>query len=220
MCGRYAFKSPVEHVRQLFRFKNLPNLPPRYNIAPTQDIAVIRDTAEGGRELTLMRWGLVPFWIKDMPKTALINARVEGIDRKPSFRAAVRARRCLIPADGWYEWRQEGARKQPYFLHRKDMSPLAFAGIWETWQGPDGAPLLSAALITRPAAGRLAEIHDRMPAVLAPEEADRWLADETNTAIESLTLPGPGDFTFYACNPIVGNPRNDTPACLEPLAGK
>src|SRR5712672_2474102 len=133
MCGRFVITSPPEALRQIFGYLEQPNFPPRYNIAPTQPVPVVI-LENGGRHFALARWGLIPSWVKDPRKFALlINARAEGIAEKPSFRAAIRRRRCLIPADGFYEWRREGKLKRPYFIRARGGEPMAFAGIWETW---------------------------------------------------------------------------------------
>ncbi len=180
MCGRYVIISTPEAIRALFGYGEQPNFPPRYNVAPTQPIPIVR-LDEGKRAFALMRWGLLPSWVKD-PKTfpLLINARGESVLEKPAFRNAMRRRRCLIPTDGFYEW-QAGQKtsgpKRPYFVRAKrDASgyapPLAFAGLWETWTGPNGEEIDTAAIITTTANRALAAIHDRMPVFVAPEAFD------------------------------------------------
>ena len=138
MCGRYAITSVPEAIRKLFGYVEQPNFPSRYNVAPTQAIPIVRQQ-EGKRHFALARWGLIPSWVKD-PRdfSLLINARGESAADKPAFRAAMKRRRCLVPADGFYEWKQAGGRKVPYFVHLKAGGPLAFAGLWETWTGPNG----------------------------------------------------------------------------------
>src|ERR1051326_5590811 len=175
MCGRYVITSPPAAIRALFGYPEQPNFPPRYNVAPTQPIPIVR-LDEGRRQFALMRWGLIPAWVKD-PKTfsLLINARAESVLDKPAFRNAMRRRRCLIPADGFYEWREVGGRKQAYFVRRRDGAPFAFAGLYETWPGPNGEGLDPAAIVTTTANRTLAVIHDRMPAILAPEAFALWL---------------------------------------------
>jgi putative SOS response-associated peptidase YedK len=154
MCGRFTVISTPEAMRALFRYPEQPNFPPRYNVAPTQPIAVVR-REEGARQFALMRWGLLPSWVKD-PKafSLLINARGESVLDKPAFSSAMKRRRCLIPADGFYEWQATGGRKQPYYVRAKSGAPLAFAGLWETWTGPNGEELDTAAIITTTATAR------------------------------------------------------------------
>ena len=175
MCGRYTVTSPPEALRTLFGYEEEPNFPPRYNVAPAQPIAIVR-LVEDQRHFALVRWGLLPSWVKD-PKTfaLLINARGETVLEKPAFRAAMKRRRCLIPADGFYEWQEEGGRKRPFFIHAKSGAPLAFAGLWETWIGPNGEELETAAIVTTRANRTLAPIHERMPVIVPPEAFDLWL---------------------------------------------
>ncbi|MDP2410839.1 MAG: SOS response-associated peptidase [Pseudolabrys sp.] len=195
MCGRYTLTSSPEALRALFAYAEQPNFPPRYNVAPTQPIPVVR-LVDGERHFALMRWGLLPSWVKD-PKgfSLLINARGETASEKPAFRAAMKRRRCLIPADGFYEWQAGGARKQPYFIHAKSGAPLAFAGLWETWTGPNGEELDTAAIVTTAANRTLAPLHDRMPVIVAPEAFDLWLnAIEVDVmTAAALIAPAPDD---------------------------
>ena len=148
MCGRYAITTAPEAIRQLFRYLEQPNFPPRYNVAPTQPVPIVRMT-EGKRQFALVRWGLIPAWVKD-PRTftLLINARGESVLDKPAFKNAMKYRRCLFPADGFYEWERKGERKQPYFVRLKGGGPLAFAGLWESWMGPNGEEQETAAIVT------------------------------------------------------------------------
>src|SRR5712691_7452771 len=161
MCGRYTVTSTPDAMRALFRYEEQPNFPPRYNVAPTQPIPIIR-LVDGKRHFALVRWGMLPSWVKD-PKTftLLINARGESVAEKPAFRAAMKRRRCLIPADGFYEWKAVGERKQPYFVRAKSGGLLAFAGLWETWTGPNGEELETGTIVTTSANKTLAPIHDR-----------------------------------------------------------
>src|SRR5215471_16638730 len=165
MCGRYAITSAPEAIRRLFGYDERPNFPPRYNIAPTQPVPIVRVT-DGKRHFALVRWGLIPAWVKDPRAFALlINARGESLNGKPAFRLAMRRRRCLFPADGFYEWRQEGKHRRPFFVRPKSLCPLAFAGLWETWMGPNGEEMETAAIITTFANQTLASIHGRMPVI-------------------------------------------------------
>jgi len=221
MCGRYALTSAPELLRGLFGYAERPNFPPRFNIAPTQPVAIVR-LVNGRREFALVRWGLLPAWLKD-PKTVslMFNARGESANDKPAFRAAMRRRRCLIPADGFYEWRASGNAKQPYFIRRKDGAPFAFAGLWETWSGPNGEEIDSAAIVTTSANRTLAPLHERMP-VIVPEAAfDLWLNCDRVDAetAAALIAPAPDElFEAYPVSAAVGHTANDNPALTEPLA--
>src|ERR1700743_3460110 len=198
MCGRYVIISTPEAIRAMFGYAELPNFPPRYNVAPTQPVPVVR-IHEGKRSFALMRWARLPAGFKD-PKTfpLLINARGESVLDKPAFRNAMRRRRCLIPTDGFYEWQaQGGGPKRPHFVGAKRQAggvpPLAFAGLWETWTGPNGEELDTAAIITTRANRTLAPIHDRMPVIVPPEAFNLWLdctADDATTAA-ALMVPAP-----------------------------
>src|SRR5436853_7309211 len=162
MCGRYLITSNPEALRRLFRYLEQQNFPPRYNIAPTQPVPVVR-IAEGERHFALVRWGLVPAWVKD-PRafSLLLNARAESINEKPAFRNAMKRRRCLIPADGFYEWRQAGNIRRPHVVRPVGGGPIAFAGLWETWMGPNGEEMETAAIVTTQASADIAPIHPRM----------------------------------------------------------
>jgi putative SOS response-associated peptidase YedK len=175
MCGRFVITSEPEALRRLLGYKQQPNFPPRYNIAPTQPIPLVR-LEQGERHFALARWGLIPSWVKNPKEFALlINARLEGVVDKPSFRAAMKRRRCLIPADGFYEWKKEGKTKRPYFIRARSREPFAFAGLWETWTDRDGGEIETAAIVTCAANKTLAPIHDRMPVIVPPENFDAWL---------------------------------------------
>jgi putative SOS response-associated peptidase YedK len=221
MCGRYAVTSAPEAIRALFRYEERPNFPPRYNIAPTQPIAIVR-LVDGKRQFALVRWGLLPSWVKD-PNTfsLLVNARGESVCDKPAFRAAMKRRRCLIPADGFYEWKTTGGtRKQPFFVRAKSGAPLAFAGLWETWTGPNGEELETAVIVTTNANRTLTAIYDRMPVIVPPEAFDLWLDSahvDAKTA-EALIQPAPDDL-LEACpvSTAVNRTANDNAALLEPV---
>ncbi len=221
MCGRYVITSSPEAFRALFRYPEQPNFPPRYNVAPTQPIPVVR-LNEGARQFVLMRWGLLPSWVKD-PKTftLLINARGESAAQKPAFRAAMKRRRCLIPADGFYEWKPVAGRKQPYFVRARSGTPLAFAGLWETWTGPDGEELDTAAIVTTSANRALAGIHGRMPVIVPPDAFDLWLdcASVDAETASALIVPAPDNLLeAYEISTAVNRTANDNPKLLEPLA--
>ena len=221
MCGRYTFTSAPEAIRGLFRYLEQPNFPPRFNIAPTQPIAIVR-MVDGVRHFALVRWGLLPSWVKD-PKTVtlLINARGETVIEKPAFRAAMKRRRCLIPADGFYEWKALGARKQPYFIRAKSGEPFAFAGLWETWTGPNGEELETATIVTTKANRTLSPIHDRMPVIVPPEAFDLWLdsAAVDPTTASALIAPAPENLLeAYPVSTDVNRTANDNPKLVEPAA--
>jgi putative SOS response-associated peptidase YedK len=230
MCGRYVIFSTPEAIRALFRYGEQPNFPPRYNVAPTQPIPVVR-LLDGKRSFALMRWGLLPSWVEE-PKTfpLLINARGESVLDKPAFRNAMRRRRCLIPTDGFYEWQAglsspaAAGPKQPYLVRAKRgeggaAPPLAFAGLWETWTGPNGEELDTAAIVTTDANRTLAAIHPRMPAFIAPEAFDLWLDCDAVPAEEAVTLIKPADdalLEIYPVSPAVNRVANDSEALIVP----
>jgi putative SOS response-associated peptidase YedK len=219
MCGRYVITSSPAAIRALFGYPEQPNFPARYNVAPTQPIPVVR-LQEGKRQFVLMRWGLIPAWVKD-PKSfsLLINARVESVIDKPAFRAAMRRRRCLIPADGFYEWKEAGGRKQPYFVHLKSSEPFGFAGLWETWSGPNGEEIDTAAIVTTTANRTLSPIHARMPVILPPEAFASWLdcAKVDAEAAAALLVPSRDDlFEAYEISPAVNRVANDSEALIAP----
>jgi len=221
MCGRYAVTSAPEAIRAMFGYPEQPNFPPRYNVAPTQPIAIVR-LMDGKRQFALVRWGLLPSWVKD-PKnfTLLINARGESVIDKPAFSAAMRRRRCLIPADGFYEWKTIGTRKQPYYVRAKSDQPLAFAGLWETWTGPNGEELETAAIVTTRANRALAEIHERMPVIIPPDAFNLWL-DCTNvdpeTAAALISPASENLLDTYEVSAAVNRTANDGPELVERYA--
>jgi len=217
MCGRHVRKSPSASYADLFGVSGLPGTP-SYNVAPTQAVAVVRPAGDQ-REAVLMRWGRIPFWAKDA-KAAQINARSETVATKPTFRAAFKKRRCLVLADGYFEWKAEGKQKQPYYFHRPDDQPFAFAGLWECWKGPDG-PVESCAIITTDANDVSRPIHDRMPVILPMAACAPWLdhdIEDLEPLSELLTPYSADEMECYPVNPIVGNVRNNSPVCIERIA--
>jgi putative SOS response-associated peptidase YedK len=225
MCGRYLLKAPADALRRAFGFVEQPNLMPRYNIAPTQDVAVIRERREpkGERTLQLLRWGLIPSWAEDMKGGAkLINARAEGISERTSFREAFQKRRCLVPADGFYEWRTEGKIKQPYLIQRRDRAPFAFAGLWERWvpktQPPEPAYIDTFTIVTTEANALLRLLHVRMPVILAPEDYARWFDRGASEAeLKALLKPAPEDLLAYVpVSPRVNAAAPDDAGLIEP----
>jgi putative SOS response-associated peptidase YedK len=220
MCGRFAFYSPSEATAALFRAQSPVAVTPRYNIAPTQFIAGIREEENNHRELVMFRWGLVPFWAKDPSiGNRMINARAETVAEKPSFRTAYRKRRCLILADGFYEWRKEGEQKTPYLISLADGSPFAFAGLWEDWSSKENdESIQSTAIITTVANEFLAQIHHRMPIVLQPDNATRWLQGDMEL-LQEVTDDSP-EFRAWPVSRAVNNARNESEALLEPAGAE
>ncbi|MGI9507279.1 MAG: SOS response-associated peptidase [Geminicoccaceae bacterium] len=221
MCGRFMLKTPIEEIADLFGLQDTRLLPPRYNIAPSQDAAIIR-RAEGGEcRLDLAHFGLVPHWAED-PKVGykMINARGETVDRLPSFRGAYRQRRCLVPTDGFFEWQtidpSGKGPKQPFAVRRPDERPFAFAGIYERWRSNDGARSVeSFAIVTTEANRTLSPLHPRMPVVLAPEAYDLWLDPSSDG--RSLLKPCPDDWLQSVMIGLrINLPTHDDPGVLEP----
>lgn len=193
MCGRFALTLPPEAVRSYFGYRDQPNFPPRLDIRPTQPVAIVR-LEQGERRFALVRWGFIPGFVKDEKDfPLLINARAETAFEKPSFRNAIRRRRCLFIADAFYEWHkldEKGRRKQPYVIRRPMLGPLALGGIWESWQSPNGSELETAAILTVSANATIAAIHDRMPVILDPSGFEAWLAADTpRNDVERLMRP-------------------------------
>lgn len=221
MCGRYTLTGPLEGVRQLFDFIEQPNLAPRANIAPTHEVPVVRLGDDGKRHLVLLRWGLVPSWAKEASIGArLINARGETVAAKPSFRRAFADRRCLVPADGFYEWKTEQGAKQPYRIALADGGPFAFAGLWECWRDPEaGSELETFSIITTEATPDLAVIHSRMPVILDPGDFASWLDPATAPeALQSLLKPYDGaPMSAYRVSRAVNKVANQDLTLIEPL---
>ncbi len=220
MCGRFSQFHSWEEVHAFLNIFGPPrNLPARYNIAPTQDAAVVRRGPEG-RALDFLRWGLVPSWAKDSSMAArMINARAETVAEKPSFRTAFKQRRCLVPTDGFYEWRGPKGAKQPYRILRPDQGLFAFAGLWERWDKGGAEPIESFTIITTEANAKLAPVHARMPVILDPADFERWLSPDlaANDALALLRPSPDAAVEFHAVSKHVNNARNDDPECITPL---
>jgi putative SOS response-associated peptidase YedK len=221
MCGRYTLKTPVEKLARFFGLPEDPDLRPRYNIAPTQPVATVV-VLTGERRLRLMRWGLVPHWAKDLSiGSRMINARAETITEKPAFRPAFRDRRCLIMADGFYEWQHKGHAKQPYYIIRKDRSPFAFAGLWERWDPPEGGGAVeSCTIITTQANELVAEFHERMPVILDQKDFDLWLGADVADQESRLELlkPYPAErMDAFPVSSVVNSPTHETDECVQPI---
>jgi putative SOS response-associated peptidase YedK len=222
MCSRYSLTSPPEAVRSYFDTVNEPVFPPRYNIAPTQPVAIVRLDPKGQRELALVRWGLIPSWVKDPGGFAtLINARSEGAADKPAFRGGMRQRRCLVPADGFYEWTGARGRKRPHLVRLRAAGPFAMAAIWEHWMGRDGSELETMAILTVPANRAVAALHERMPALLQPSSFAAWLDCRSGSAVEAVPLlaPAPDDLLeITEVSPLLNDPRREGPELQEPAS--
>ncbi|HEY8484691.1 MAG TPA: SOS response-associated peptidase [Longimicrobiales bacterium] len=222
MCGRFTLAKTSEELQLAFGLEPpFDYHGPRYNIAPGQDVLAV--VLEGGvRRARTLRWGLVPAWADD-PAIGhrLVNARAETVAAKPAFRSAYRARRCLIPADGWFEWQAQPGGKVPHWIHRRDRGVFAFAGLWEVWRGGGGEPLLSCTILTTDAAPGLRGIHPRQPVVVPPEAYDRWLDPKTPlAALEAVTRSPATDEELEAwpVSRFVNSPANEGPECIERVA--
>lgn len=223
MCGRFSLSQSAETLSEVFQLDQVPPLEPHYNIAPSQQVAaVLVDQKSQKRQLKLLRWGLIPAWAKDVKLGAkLINARAETVTEKPSFRSAFKNRRCLILADGFYEWQQLKGRKQPFYIHQKDNQPFAFAGLWEHWQGPNDQVVDSCTILTTEPNELLRPLHNRMPVVLKPEDYDLWLAADVHQPelLQPLLRPyASEEMKAYPVSPRVNNPVSNDSACIEKVA--
>jgi putative SOS response-associated peptidase YedK len=222
MCGRYTLSAPPKAIARLFDLGELPELRPRYNIAPTQDVAAV--TASGpdkARQLRWFRWGLIPHWANDADiGSRLINARSETAAEKPAFRSAMRRRRCLVVADGFYEWQRTDSGKQPIHVRMDDGRPFALAALWERWEGGEEGPVESAAILTTEPNELLRPIHNRMPVIVEPGRFDLWLDPDARdvTRLGALLRPYRGaDLVCHPVSRIVNNPAHDSPRCVQPL---
>jgi len=232
MCSRYTLTSPPEAVRSYFRTANRLDFPPRYNIAPTQPVLIVRNAASSRdqpamREMTLVRWGLIPPWVKNPAEfTTILNARCETVAEKPSFRGAIRHRRCLVPADGYYEWTGPTGAKQPHLIKpvaAAGSSLMAFAGLWEHWIGADGSELETMAIVTTAANCDTAHIHDRMPVILPPEVFDTWLDTSPGSATpvaHLLAAPQDGRLETMTVTRRLNSARNEGPTLHDPAAAE
>jgi len=219
MCGRYALRSSTPRIAQLLGVETPEEIPPRYNIAPTQPVPVCRERAGHGRELTRMRWGLLPGWAREgSTRYQMINARAESLDQRPAFRAPFRRRRCLLPADGFYEWRALRGRRQPSFICLRDGGPFCFAGLWESRTGEGGEIIESCVIVTTTANALLAPIHERMPVILEGADYARWLdpgLTDTSLLAPLLRPYAAEKMITWPVSSHVNNPRNDDERCVE-----
>ncbi len=221
MCGRFTLTSTAAALAQTFDLAEVGLLTPRYNIAPSQQIAAVRIDDTGQRSLVELRWGLIPSWTKDLARARLlINARSETASSKPSFREALSRRRCLVPASGFFEWQGKAGSKQPFLFRSTSADPMAMAGIFEVWRGGGGEVVESVALLTTEANASVRPVHDRMPVILAPRDFPGWLDPALNDPkrVESLLVPCPPDWlAAIPVNPRVNSARFDDPQCVEPV---
>ena len=220
MCGRFVITSPPAALRQAFGYVEQPNFPSRYNIAPTQPVPVVI-LENGGRHFRLMRWGLIPAWTKDPRKISLMfNARSETVQHRPAFKNAIKRRRCLIPADGYYEWQDAGGRRRPHFIYRRDEGPIGLAALAETWMGPNGEEMDSVAIVTAPASADLTVLHHRVPVTISPGDFERWLdcrANDVETAMPLLSGPREGEFTWHQVSARVNRAADDDAQLILPI---
>ena len=219
MCGRFTLRTPLTVLVEQFHFDmGNAQLSLRYNIAPTQDVATVR-LVDGQRQLALLRWGLIPSWAKD-PKigASTINARADTVATKPAFRAAYKRRRCLVLADGYYEWLRVGKTKQPYLYEVEGSQPFALAGLWESWRGaagPDSPPLESCTILTTEASELASQVHDRMPVILEPGDYDSWLNPDSGDVAYLLAPFDAAKMTARPVSTYVNNARNEGPECIS-----
>jgi putative SOS response-associated peptidase YedK len=222
MCGRFTLTNPEADLAVQFNLPEVPPMTPRYNIAPTQPVAAVRLAAENRvREMVLLRWGLVPFWAKD-PKIGarMINARSETVAEKPAFRAAFARRRCLVVADGFYEWQKQDGGKQPFYIRLCSGQPFAFAGLWEHWKAGDGSAVESCTLLTTEPNDLIRPLHNRMPVILHMEDYELWLDvnNQDKNVLQPLLQPFPSEaMEAYPVSRFVNRPQNDDLRCIEPL---
>lgn len=218
MCGRYSLTIGMDEMVKAFGVLPGPELVPRYNIAPTQTVPVVCQNGDGVRHLRQYHWGLIPHWAKDASiGSRMINARCETVAEKPAFRGAIRYRRCLIPASGFFEWKQSDNKKVPFYIRRQDQAPMAFAGIWDTWKGQEET-IVSCSILTTGANTLVAKLHDRMPVILSSAEYETWLDREVDDpgALVPLYRAFPSDLLeAYEVSTVVNKPQNDSKECIE-----
>jgi putative SOS response-associated peptidase YedK len=220
MCGRFSQAQIAELDREVFKLLQVPQLEPRYNLAPTQDAAVVRESATTGqRHLGPLRWGLIPYWAKDPTiGNRMINARSETLSTKPAFESAFKYRRCVVPSDGFYEWQKTGGRKQPYYLQLEHGRMFGFAALWERWQDEGHRPIETFTIITTTPNALVEPIHNRMPVILRPARYDEWLDPHNDnvSALADLLAPYPADeMVAHPVSTFVNSPHNEGPECIE-----
>jgi putative SOS response-associated peptidase YedK len=222
MCGRFKLEAKPGRIVEAFELSEAPELTPRYNIAPTQPVlAVVQDRKEPVRRARNMRWGLVPSWATDLSiGNSLINARSESILEKPAFKEAFRKRRCLIPADGFYEWKRIGIAKQPYHFGRADGDVFAFAGVWDRWKSPEGKWIESCSILTTDSNALVRDVHDRMPVIVSPEQYALWLDPAVEDSPDLKQILQPFDarrMKGYPVSKTVNSPNNESPECAAAI---
>jgi len=223
MCGRFTLRSSPKAVAEVFGLAEPPHLSPHFNIFPSQSVAAVRQQPETHRkELSLLHWGLIPSWAEDPSiGNRMANARSETAATKPSFRRAFKSRRCLVVADGFYEWQKTDGKKQPYFIRLKNDHPFGLAGLWEGWD-KQGEPIESCTILTTEANKLMMPIHDRMPVIIPPDQFDLWLdpAVHDEKVLSGMLRPfNSSDMIAYPISTLVNSPKNDVAACIEPLKG-
>lgn len=219
MCGRFTLRTPMNKVAEVFGLDDMPDIEPRYNVAPTQPVVAVRLRPEAEkRELALLRWGLIPHWADDPSiGNRMINARAETVAGKPAFRQAFKKRRCLVVADGFYEWKKTDGKKQPYYIRLKDDQPFGFAGLWERWSR-DGEEIQSCTIVTTEPNELMKPIHNRMPVIVQPDDYYRWLdpAFDDGAPLQPVLQRYPAELMeAYPVSTLVNNPRNETAGCIE-----
>ncbi|MEM7280172.1 MAG: SOS response-associated peptidase [Pseudomonadota bacterium] len=219
MCGRYAFFAPADAIATLFEIEDPPEIEFSYNVAPTDYVPAVR-YQEGARRLSMLRWGLIPFWAKNKQiGVKMINARAETVSEKPAYKSAFKQRRCLLPASGFFEWQKTSQGKQPHFISLSTGEAFAFAGIWESW-GKDEEKIESVSIITTQPNPLVAQVHDRMPVIVPKDYFAKWLGEESAESgdLKEYLVPYPeNEMRFYPVGKAVGNPRNKTQECIAPL---
>jgi len=222
MCGRFTLEISSETLKVIFGVSPLENIPPRYNIAPTQLVLVLRNDLDNNRQLSYLKWGLIPYWAKDAAiGNHMINARSETVDQKLAFKSAFKHRRCIIPASGFYEWQKVEGKKRPHYITLKDGSPMMFAGLWDRWTSPEGNVIESCTILTTISNELIQTLHDRMPVVLRMEDADYWLDSRITdpSQLRQLFSPYQPDLlNLYPVSNMVNSPRNDDLKCIKPLS--
>lgn len=222
MCGRFDLHLPIEFLSDVFGISFSPDLQPHYNIAPSQQILVIRTTEDGSRHFAFLRWGLIPSWTKDPSiGSRMINARSETVDVKPAFRRALKHRRCIIPANGFYEWEEVGNKKKPFYVKMKDNSPMIFAGLWDHWKAPEGNEIESCTILTTSSNDLIKPLHDRMPVILDMHDVNLWLDSQVTDPekLKDLFVPcSPDKMEMFPVSDMVNSPKNDTNECIIPLS--
>jgi putative SOS response-associated peptidase YedK len=223
MCGRFTLQYSLDMLSEIFGTPLLQDIKPRYNIAPTQQVPVIRTSpGHNKRHLDMLKWGLIPSWAKDPSiGSKMINARSETVHEKPSFRTSLEHRRCIVPASGFYEWREEGGKKHPLYIRLKDNNLMLFAGLWDHWKNPENEVIESFTILTTTTNELIKPLHDRMPVILDVKDIDLWLDNQVADPerLKPLFTPYPSDLMeMYPVSDLVNSPRNDTPECIEPIS--